>query len=98
MCGECCKKIRVTSILSNSIRQHGGIEELKKYYSYRNITVAGYDDKNDLLYLELDTPCDKLDDQNRCVIHSDPTEKPYICHRYPWYRDDIDTCGYEVTQ
>ncbi len=41
MCGECCKKVRITSVLSNIVEQHGSIEEAGKYYSYRGINMAG---------------------------------------------------------
>lgn len=93
-CGECCKKIRVTSILSHIVKQHGTLEEAKAYYSYRGISLSEADEKKDRVLLELPLECSQLTVDNRCMLHDKPETKPVICHRYPWYEDDIESCGY----
>jgi hypothetical protein len=71
------------------------MDELKHYYSFRNIQVAGFDKERDRIFFEMDFPCNQLDSENRCKLHASPSEKPYICHRYPWYEDDIEECGFK---
>ncbi len=93
-CGECCRRVRITGILSNIERQHGSLEEARLYYSFRGIRIAEIDKDMDRVSLEMDIPCDKLTAENRCLLHSDPEKKPVICHRYPWFEDDIEDCGY----
>lgn len=94
MCGECCKKIRITSILSHIVKQHGTLEEAKAYYSYRGISLCETDEKSDRVLLEIPLECDQLTEDNRCLLHDKPETKPIICHRYPWYEDDVESCGY----
>ena len=93
-CGECCKKIRITSLLSHVVKQHGTLEEAKAYYSYRGIRLDEADEKRDRVLLELPLECAQLTADNRCLLHDKPEIKPVICHRYPWYEDDIESCGY----
>jgi len=38
-------------------------------------------------------PCSQLGPDNECRVHDSP-EKPLICHRYPWARDDIPESSY----
>jgi Fe-S-cluster containining protein len=94
-CGGCCKKVRITSVLSALLANHGSLEEAGKYYSYRGIRVAEVDRPSDRVLLEMDTPCAQLDENNRCNIHDDADKKPLICHKYPWFKDDVETCGFK---
>lgn len=93
-CGECCKKLRITSILSHIVNQHGTLEDARAYYSYRGIDLVELDEKTDRVLLEMPVPCDQLTPDNRCGLHDTPQDKPFICHRYPWFEDDIESCGY----
>lgn len=93
-CGECCRVLRITAILDNALRQHGNIEELKRYYSYRGMRVAGADKKTNRLFLETNITCDKLTPENKCGVHGDHEKMPLICQKYPWFKDNIATCGY----
>jgi Fe-S-cluster containining protein len=86
--------MRITAFLDNALRQHGNIEELTKYYSYRGIRVMGVDKKNNRLFFEMDNPCDKLTPENKCSVHGDHERRPLICERYPRFQDNIETCGY----
>lgn len=94
-CAECCKKLRITAILSNVISQHGSLDEAAHYYSFRGFKVTGSDIDADTLYLEADIPCDRLTEDDLCSLFDKPEEKPVICHRYPWFRDDVEQCGYK---
>jgi len=75
------------------IRQHGNIDEAKSYYSFRGITIADVSEKQDRVLLELDIPCSQLTKDNGCLLH-DKDEQPLICKKYPWFEDDIESCGY----
>ncbi len=86
--------MRITSVLSNIIAQHGSFAEASKYYSYRGMRILSPDTATDTLLIEIDIPCDKLTSDNLCALHDKPSVKPLICHRYPWFPDDIETCGY----
>ncbi|GMT42222.1 MAG: hypothetical protein IEMM0002_0633 [bacterium] len=98
MCGECCRKLRITSVLSHILDQHGTMEEAKTYYSYRGIRLAETNKKTDRVLMEIDVPCSKLTQDNKCLlhvhVHETPEIKPFICRRYPWYVDDQEDCGY----
>lgn len=94
-CGECCKKVRITSVLSAVLGDHGSLDEAKKYYSYRGVRVVELDKPSDRVLLEMDVPCAMLGADNRCLVHDDPDKKPLICHKYPWFKDDIESCGYK---
>ena len=93
MCGECCKKIRISAYLKHSLRQHGSIEELIKYYTYRGITISEINEEEDYINYEIPIRCSKLTEDNKCILH-EKDEKPLICKKYPWFEDDIETCGY----
>lgn len=97
-CGECCKKLRITSVLSNIKRQHGTIEDARDYYRYHGVILADIDERGDRVMLEIDQPCGQLDEENRCRLHLEGAEKPFICQRYPWFEDDIETCGYSFNE
>lgn len=94
-CGECCRVLRITGILSNIVAQHGTFEDAKAYYSYRGIRITDVNRALDTVGLEMDIPCDKLTEDNKCALHSDG--KPSICERYPQFQDDIESCGYTFT-
>ena len=36
-CGECCKSVNINVVRDITLRQHGNMEELKRYLSYRGI-------------------------------------------------------------
>lgn len=93
-CGDCCKTLRITGILSHVLGQHGSLDEARAYYSYRKIKIADVSHETDTLCFELDAPCDRLTADNRCLLHDRPELKPMICHRYPMAPDDIKRCGY----
>ena len=92
-CGECCKSVNITAVRDITLSQHGNMEELKRYLSFRGIQVVGEDIEKNLLYYTIQIPCSKLGPDNECLVHDSP-EKPLICHRYPWVRDDIPECSY----
>ena len=92
-CGECCKTVNITAVRDITLRQHGNIEELKRYLSFRRIQVVGEDVDKNLLYYTINIPCSQLGPDNVCKVHNSP-EKPLICHRYPWAKDDIAECSY----
>lgn len=94
-CGGCCQKVRITSVLSNILNNHGSVDEARKYYSYRGIRVVELDRPSDRILLEMDVPCDQLDENNKCRVHDDPDKMPLICHKYPWFKDDVETCGFK---
>lgn len=93
-CGECCSSLRITGILSNLINQHGSLDEARSYYSFRGIKITDVNTKADTVCFELDIPCDKLTEENFCSLHDTPEKKPVICHRYPWFPDDLEGCGF----
>ena len=93
-CGQCCKTLRMTGVLSELISQHGSLDEAKVYYSFRGIGITEVNEEIDSVLFELDIPCDKLTEDNLCSLHDTPEKKPVICHRYPWYEDDIEQCGF----
>ncbi|MDH5682587.1 MAG: YkgJ family cysteine cluster protein [Spirochaetota bacterium] len=94
-CGECCRTLSITASLSNSLKQHRSLDEIKLYYSYRNIRVAGVNPKKDYLFLEIDLPCGQLDEAGHCAVHSNPSRLPFLCHNYPTEPGDIENCGYK---
>lgn len=93
-CGRCCKVTRFAVVLDNAVRQHGSIEDLKIYFSYRGIRVINVDEKNNRLYYEMNVPCDKLNPDNKCSIHDQKELRPFICEKYPWFQDNVESCGY----
>ncbi len=93
-CGECCKTLRITGIYSNLIEQHGSLDEARAYYSFRGVSITEIDRRGDRVLFEAPIPCDKLGADSRCSLHDTPEKKPVICHRYPWYPDDIESCGF----
>jgi CO dehydrogenase/acetyl-CoA synthase beta subunit len=93
-CGECCRILRFTSVLSNLITQHGSLEEARTYYSFRGFRITDINEKDDTACLEVDIVCNQLAPQNTCMLHDQPEKKPLICHRYPLEPDDIEGCGY----
>lgn len=98
MCGECCKKTRVTAVLSNITSQHGSLEEAGAYYSFHGIQIMDVDEAGDRALLEIDMPCSQLAPDNSCRLNGSPEKKPLICHKYPWFEDDIETCGYSFVE
>ncbi len=92
-CGECCKVVNITAVRDITLRQHGNMEELKRYLGYRGIQVVGDDEEKNLLFYSINIPCSQLGPDNECRVHDKP-EKPLICHRYPWAKDDIKECSY----
>lgn len=94
-CGECCKTVRITAVLSNAINQHRSLEEAILYYQYRDIKVMGTDPLNDYLFLELPIRCKQLDHRNKCQIYNQPELKPILCHIYPTEKDNIPDCAYQ---
>ncbi|MFQ5672861.1 MAG: YkgJ family cysteine cluster protein [Nitrospinales bacterium] len=92
-CGVCCQTVNITAVRDVALAQHRSLDELKLYLSYRGIRVVGEDEKNNLLFYSLDVPCRQLTPDNRCRVHNTP-QKPLLCYRYPWERDDVEECGY----
>ncbi|NIQ01488.1 MAG: hypothetical protein GWM98_14770 [Nitrospinaceae bacterium] len=92
-CGECCKTVNIIAVRDATLEQHGNLEELKLYLSYRGIRVVGEDVEKNRLYYSLEVPCRELAPDHRCRVHLTPG-KPLICYRYPWEKDDIEECGY----
>ncbi|MGK7345100.1 MAG: hypothetical protein ACNS63_04760 [Candidatus Nitrospinota bacterium M3_3B_026] len=93
-CGECCRSVRITGVLSHVVGQHGSLEEARVYYSFRGIRITDADHGADRLLFEIDIPCERLTSDNLCALNGRPEEKPVICHRYPMFPDDIEGCGY----
>lgn len=96
-CGECCKTVNITAVRDLALRQHGNMEELERYMSYRGIQVVGSDEERNLIFYSIRNPCSQLGPENECQVHGKP-EKPLICHRYPRTPDDIPECSYRFTQ
>lgn len=82
-------------MLSETLAQHGSLDEARAYYSFRGINLADFNEKNDAVLFELNIPCDKLTEDNLCALHDTPEKKPMICHRYPWFPDDVAECGFK---
>lgn len=98
-CGECCQTVNMTVVRDVTLQQHGNLEELKRYLSYRGIQVVGSDEKRNQLYYSMNVPCSELTSENRCRVHGSP-EKPLICHRFPEAEEDIKdikNCGFRFT-
>ncbi len=98
-CGECCQTVNRTVVRDVTLRQHGNMEELQRYLSYRGIRVVGDDEKRNQLYYSMDVPCSELTAENRCRVHGSP-EKPLICNRFPETKEDIEdikNCGFRFT-
>lgn len=93
-CGECCKTVNMTVVRDLTLSQHGNREELEKYLGFRGIKVVGEDVENNLLFYSMDIPCSQLGPNNECRMHLNP-DKPLICMKYPWFKDDIAECSYE---
>ncbi len=93
-CGECCKKVRITSVTSHIISNHGSLEEAKSYYALRGIRIVEVVQAADRVLLEIDIPCSQLMPDKSCGLHGTPDKKPLICHKYPWFKDDVESCGY----
>ncbi len=93
-CGECCKKVRITGVYSVIIHNHGSLDEARAYYSYRGIRLVEALPQADRVLLEIDIPCSQLTPDNKCRLHETPEKKPLICHKYPWFEDDVEGCGY----
>ena len=86
----------MTVVRDVTLQQHGNLEELKRYLSYRGIRVVGSDEKRNQLYYSMDLPCSELTANNSCRLHSS-SEKPLICHKFPESPgaiEDIKNCGY----
>lgn len=92
-CGECCQTVNITAMRDVTLRQHGSLEELRLYMKYRGIRVVGEDEERNVLFYEIDIPCDQLTEDNECKVHDSP-EKPLLCLKYPQEPDDIPQCGY----
>jgi Fe-S-cluster containining protein len=98
-CGECCQTVNMTVVRDVTLRQHGNLEELQSYLSYRGIRVVGDDEKRNQLYYTMDVPCSELTADNRCRVHDSP-EKPLICNRFPETKEDIEdikSCGFRFS-
>lgn len=92
-CGECCRTVNLTVVRGLTLEQHGSREELEKYLGFRGIKIAGEDAERNLLFYSIEIPCSQLGPENECLAHNSP-EKPLICLKYPWFKDDIEECGY----
>ena len=95
-CGECCKTVNIMVFRDVTIQQHGSLEELELYLSYRGIRVVGSDEKRNQLYYSMDVPCSELTPDNRCRVHGSPM-KPLICLRFPSSKEDVEdtpSCGH----
>jgi len=97
-CGECCQTVQITAKLGHALTQHRSVDEIKLYYSYRQIKVVGVDFHQDALFLEIPIPCQQLDQSNHCQIHGEPHLKPLLCHLYPAEPDDIQQCGFHFSE
>ncbi len=96
-CGECCQSVNITVVRDVTLLQHGSLEELKRYMSFRGIRVVGEDKEKNMLFYTLDIPCSQLTQNKNCKVHGSP-EKPLLCLKYPWEPDDIDKCGYQFVE
>ena len=98
-CGECCQTVNITAVRDVTLQQHGNLEELQRYLSYRGIRVVGSNEKRNELYYSMDLPCSELTPDNRCGVHGSE-EKPLICNRFPESKEDIQdikNCGFRFT-
>ncbi len=97
-CGECCQTVNITAVRDVTLSQHGSLEELRLYMKYRGIRVVGEDVKQNMLFYEIELPCDQLTRDPAgnygCKVHDSP-EKPLLCLKYPQAPDDITQCGYQ---
>ena len=73
------------------------MEDLERYYAYRGFRVVNYSKKDDFINFEADIPCDKLTNDNKCLVHNSD-EKPLLCKTYPSFQDDIEECGYRFQE
>ena len=55
-CGECCQTVNITVVKDVTLKQHGNLEELQRYLSYRGISVVGSNEKRNELYYSMDIP------------------------------------------
>ena len=95
-CRDCRQTVNRTVVRNVTLQQHGTLEELKRYLSYRGIRVVGSDEKRNQLYYSMDLPCSELTPDNRCRAH-DSLAKPLICNRFPESPgaiEDIKNCGF----
>ena len=98
-CGECCQTVNMTVVRDVTLRQHGNLEELQRYLSFRGIRVVGEDKKSNYLYYSMGIQCSELTPENKCRVHGSP-EKPLLCHRFPETKEDIEdikNCGFRFT-
>ncbi len=96
-CGECCQSVNITVVRDVTLRQHGSLEELERYMSFRGIRVVGEDKEKNMLFYTLDISCNQLTKDNTCKVHDSP-EKPLLCLKYPEEPDDIEKCGYHFVE
>jgi Fe-S-cluster containining protein len=99
-CGECCQIVNITAVRDISIQQHGSLNELKLYLSYRGIEVVGENIEKNLLFYSIGIPCSQLNVDFKCKVHNS-SEKPLICNRFPRDREDLEglkDCGYRFSQ
>ena len=99
-CGECCQTVNITVVKDVTLQQHGNLEELQRYLSYRGINLVGSNEKRNELYYSMDIPCTELMPDKRCRVH-DTEEKPLICNRFPESKEgieDIKNCGFRFTR
>ncbi len=95
-CGKCCETVNLTVVRDVALQQHGNLEELKLYLSYRGIQVAGEDVENNFLFYSISIPCRQLNEDKSCRVHETP-DKPLLCLRYPKEKADvadIEECSY----
>lgn len=96
-CGDCCRTVNITAMRDITLKQHGNLEELKRYLAFRGIKVVGEDAENNLLFYSIDIFCSELTPDNQCRVHNSP-EKPLLCYRYPREKADLEgikECGYK---
>ncbi|QPJ66672.1 MAG: hypothetical protein G3M78_15180 [Candidatus Nitrohelix vancouverensis] len=96
-CGECCQSVNMTVVRDVTLRQHGSLDELKRYMQFRGIRVVGEDIENNHLFYTLDVPCSEWSDEAGCRVHGTP-EKPLLCLKYPTQPDGIEACGYRFEE
>jgi len=95
-CGECCQTVNITVVKDVTLQQHGNLEELERYLSFRGISIVGSNEKRNELYYSIDIPCSELTSNKRCRVHG-TEEKPLICNRFPESQEDIEdikNCGF----
>jgi hypothetical protein len=69
-CGECCQTVNMTVVRDVTLQQHGNLEELQRYLSFRGIRVVGEDEKSNQLYYSMDIQCSELTPENNveCMV------------------------------